>query len=69
MVGDAQARQQDDAARQDALAQALGIKAALIGHARAQPLQLEMARVVARDTASAVGVLCVMADLLYELLT
>lgn len=69
LFGDARVRQQDDAARQGAVAQAFGIKAALIEHARSQPSQLETARVVARDTASAVGVLCVMADLLYELLT
>ena len=69
LVTDGQARQQDDAARSEAVMQATGICAMLAEQARSTPRRLEFSRHAAQDTASAVGLLSIMGVLLYELLS
>ena len=68
LADDTGSRQQDDAARREAMTRAAGIGVALaeqLGHA---PLHLEASRMAARETAAAVGIMSIMAALLYELL-
>ncbi len=68
LVCDAAARRQDEAAREQAVEQAARIVAALAEHGRSAEDRLGAGRQAARDTASAIGLLCIMAALLYELL-
>ncbi len=68
LVSDGGARRQDEAAREQAVAQAARIVDALAEQDRTTEQRLTSGRQAARDTASAIGLLCVMAVLLYELL-
>jgi len=69
LATDEASRQQDDAARQEAIAQADGISAMLVEQARTMSRRLEASRHAAYDTASALGLLSIMSVLLYEVLT
>jgi eukaryotic-like serine/threonine-protein kinase len=66
---DAEARRQDEAARSQAAHEIAEISAALAEQAETTPLRLEASRVAAREAACAMGVLSIMASLLFELLT
>ena len=68
LVSDGAARRQDEAAREQAVAQAERIVASLTEQDRTAEERLRSGRQAARDTASAMGLLCIMAVLLYELL-
>ena len=69
LLNDTDAREQDDMVRQAEIIRAAGLVAALTRQAEMTPSVLESSRVAARDTASAAGLLAVMAVLLFELLT
>jgi hypothetical protein len=69
LVTDSASREADEAAREAAVIQAADISAALVDLAETLPRRLQASRIAARDTASATGMLCVMAVLLYELLS
>ena len=68
LVSDKRHREQDDAAREHALAQLDAIRAALDEQARTAASRLLASRHAARDTASAAGLFCVMAVLLLKVL-
>ena len=68
LVSDTRHREQDDAARKHALAEVDAIRAALAEQARTATSRLLASRHAARDTASAAGLLCVMAVLLLKVL-
>jgi eukaryotic-like serine/threonine-protein kinase len=69
LLHDPEGRRQDDAARSEAVQKLAGITAALAEQADTMPLRLEASRAAARDTASAMGILSIMAVLLFELLS
>jgi hypothetical protein len=68
-LDDAEARQQDDAGRRQAIGRVAEITAALTEQAETTSLRLEISRAAARDTASAMGILSIMVALLFELLS
>ncbi len=68
LLSDGGAQRQDEAAREQAVAQAAQIVAALAEQNHSVGQRLAAGRQAARDTASATGLLCIMAVLLYELL-
>ena len=68
LLTDAGARSQDEADREQAVEQAAGIVSALAEQGQGAERRLAASRQAARDTASAMGLFCIMAVLLYELL-
>ena len=68
LLSDVRQRQEDEAAREHAFDEAARIQAAIEEQARTTPQSLRRSLDVARDTASAAGMLCVMAALFLELL-
>ncbi|WP_428393380.1 hypothetical protein [Lichenicoccus sp.] len=69
LVSDTTHREQDDAARKHALDEVDAIRSALEEQARTASARLLASRHAARDTASAAGLICVMAALLLKVLS
>ena len=68
LLANPQLRTNDEAAREEAAQEIKAIQAALGKQEQNTGVRLEASLRTARDTASAAGLLCVMASLLFELL-
>ncbi len=68
LVGNSASRQQDEGAREQASVEVDAIRAALAEQERSTSQRVEATRRAARETASAAGILCVMAMLLLSVL-
>ena len=67
LLGDPSVREQDESARAQALQEVDRLRALLTEQTEQMPRRLELSRQAARDTASAIGVVCLIAMLLLEL--